>query len=86
MVQLAHLCKKPCDDRLIVDVDSLMGHGGGSEVSPSGDVFEYVTAALKGDEFAHLAMVGKMVMLDDPEPISSEEALKTLDAEHLKGE
>ena len=27
-----------------------------------------------------------MVMLDDPDPVSSEEALKTLDAKHVKGE
>ena len=32
------ICTKPCDDRLVFDVEGMMGHGGGSELSLRGDI------------------------------------------------
>ena len=41
----------------------------------------YVTAAIRGDEFAHLAMELNKAIADYPEPVTIEEALGTPDAE-----
>ena len=64
-------------DRLVYNVD----FNGGSENFVEPDVFSYVTAAMRGDEFAHLAMATKKVLGDYPEPVTIEEALATPDAE-----